>query len=66
MELEHEADMPVSEIEQYKQKIIENIKTTVVDKIYQATDFEPSYDDRNCKYCDFQDYCNGKTNEGEV
>lgn len=58
--------MPVSEIEQYKQKIIENIKTTVVDKIYQATDFEPSYDDRNCKYCDFQDYCNGKTNEGEV
>lgn len=57
--------MPVSEIEKYRQKIVENIKTTVVDKIYQASDFEPNYDKRSCKYCDFQDYCNGKNNEGE-
>lgn len=58
--------MPVSKIQQYQQKIIENIKTTVVDKIYQKTDFEPIYDEMSCKYCDFKEYCNGKTNEGEA
>ena len=58
--------VPVSEIGQYQQKIIENIKNTVVDKIYSAKDFEPNYEERSCKYCDFKDYCNGKTNEGEA
>ena len=51
---------PVTEIEQYKAKIVENLKTTVIDKIYEATDFEPKYDTMGCKYCDFKDYCNGE------
>lgn len=58
--------MPVSQIQQYQQKIVENIKTTVVDKIYEKSDFEPIYDPISCKYCDFKEYCNGKTNGGEA
>ena len=57
--------MPVSEIDNYKEKIVENIKTTVVDKIYSMNDFIPTPDEFACQYCDFSEYCNGKSKESE-
>lgn len=57
--------MPVSEIDNYKEKIVENIKTTVVDKIYSMNDFLPTPDEFACQYCDFSEYCNGKSKESE-
>lgn len=57
--------MPVSEIDNYKEKIVENIKTTVVDKIYFMSDFVPTPDEFACQYCDFSEYCNGKSKESE-
>lgn len=57
--------MHVSEIDNYKEKIVENIKTTVVDKIYSMNDFIPSPDEFACQYCDFSEYCNGKSKESE-
>lgn len=55
----------VSRIEMYKEKIVENIKTTIVDKIYSMYDFNPTADEIICKYCDFSEYCNGKLDESE-
>lgn len=55
----------VSEIMQYRQKIVENIKNTVVDKIYEKTTFETEYNERSCRYCDFIEYCDGKNEESE-
>lgn len=55
----------VSDIMQYRQKIIENIKSTVVDKIYEKSTFEAEYNERNCKYCDFREYCDERNKEGE-
>lgn len=57
--------MPVFRIDTYKEKIVENIKTTIVDKIYSMCDFAPTSDEFTCKYCDFSEYCNGKLDESE-
>lgn len=57
--------VPVSKIDTYKEKIVENIKTTIVDKIYSMSDFAPTSDEFTCKYCDFSKYCNGKLDESE-
>ena len=47
-------------LEQYKDKIIQNLKETVIDKILSETDFKPekSWDCDNCAYkylCDRED-----------
>lgn len=52
-----------SEIQNFKNKIIENIKTYIVEKIRNKTYFEAKYDKYNCKYCQFGSICDLKTDD---
>lgn len=54
------------EVKKYKDKILENIKNYVVDKIREKTEFEACYNDFNCQYCSFSDICDiDKDSEGD-
>lgn len=55
----------VAQIKEFVAQIADNIKTTVVDKIYEKTKFESKYDTFKCKYCDFNEYCDKTGKEDE-
>lgn len=56
----------VAQIKEFVAQIADNIKTTVVDKIYEKTKFESKYDTFKCKYCDFREYCEKNEQEDEA
>ena len=49
--------VPAWQIATYEEKIIQNLKETVIDKIRTATNFEPNLNFTTCYNCSFNSIC---------
>lgn len=55
----------IENAEMYKDKIIENLKEQVVDKIYDAKEFLPEINFMTCQNCGFKEVCSKSNGEND-